>query len=91
MTEATTTIVREIVSEVEKLPDEKIVEVLDFVRFLKTRIEYHQPKRHNHRVFDEARAAKLYAEAADEDRQLAESGMSDYIASLKSEDVDAKG
>ena len=90
MTEATATIAREIAREVEKLPDEKIVEVLDFVRFLKTRIEYHQPKRHSHRLFDEADAAKLYAEAGEEDRQLAESGFSDYASSLKSEDDDAK-
>ena len=90
MTQATATVLREIASEVEKLPDEKIIEVLDFVRFLKVRVEYGQPKHYARRIFDEANVAKLYAAGAEEDHQLAESGISDYRTGLKSEDDDAK-
>ncbi len=36
---------------------------------------------------DEAQIAALYAEFADEDRQLAEEGIADYDASLRAEDV----
>ncbi|MBI4789054.1 MAG: hypothetical protein HY782_18640 [Chloroflexi bacterium] len=84
-------VLREIVTEVEKLPDDKAVEVLDFVRFLRSRPEQIYSNRSSKRVFDEAKATELYAEAANEDRQLAESGISDYASSLNSEDADAKG
>ena len=84
------TIVREIVTELEKLPEDQVNEVLDFVRFLRSRTAYRVQKRREHRIFDEAKAAELYAEAEEEDRKLAESGMTDYTSSLKTEDADAK-
>ncbi len=91
MTDQSTTLVREIVTELEKLSDEKIVEVLDFVRFLRLRSEYKRIKRSSYRIFDETKAARLYAESAEEDRELAETGISDYASSLNAEDADAKG
>ena len=84
-------VVREIVTEIEKLSEDKAIEVLDFVRFLRSRPEHAYVKRSSKRVFDEAKAAQLYAETADEDRRLAESGISDYASSLHTEDTDAKG
>lgn len=83
-------VVQTIVSELAGLPDEKIVEVLDFVRFL--RVRYHiRGKRYAPRTVNEEEWARLYAESAEEDAQLAEAGIADYAASLKQEDADAKG
>ncbi|OQY84993.1 MAG: hypothetical protein B6D41_14865 [Chloroflexi bacterium UTCFX4] len=83
-------IVRTIVAELEDLPDEKIVEVLDFVRFLRVRYGING-KRYAPRVLDKERLAQLYAESADEDVQLAETGMTDYAEGLKREDFNAEG
>jgi len=91
MTEQNATIVREIVTEIEKLPDDKIVEVMDFVRFLRTQSDSDRTKRHSPRALNETRLAQLYAESSEEDQQLAETGVSDFAASLTGEDSSAKG
>ncbi len=91
MTEQRTAVVHEIVTELERLPDEKIVEVLDFVRFLREQFESGRPKHYAPRILNEAKWAELYADSAEEDQGLAETGLSDYAASLKTEDSDAKG
>lgn len=83
-------IVRTIVAELEDLPDEKIVEVLDFVRFLRVRYGING-KRYAPRVLNKERLAQLYAESADEDVQLAETGITDYAEGLKREDSNAEG
>ena len=75
-------IVQTIVAELGELPDEKIVEVLDFVRFLRVRYGVNG-KRHAPRVLNEERWAQLYAESAEEEMQLAEAGMGDYAEGLK--------
>ena len=90
MTEQSTTTVREIVTELENLPDEKIIEVLDFVRFLRWQIEPARAKRYAPRALNEEQLTQLYAESAEDDQQLAEMGMSDYAVSLKTEDADEK-
>ena len=84
-------VMNEIVTEIEKLPDVQVTEVLDFVRFLRTRSGSTHPRQYSRRIFDEAKAATLYSEATAEDRQLAEAGLPDYVAALKNEDADAKG
>ncbi len=91
MTNQMEIVVRAIVSELEHLPDEKIVEVLDFARFLRTNLPYPHSKYPAQQVLDETRAAQLYAEAASDDLELAESGLRDYSAALEDEDADAKG
>ena len=83
-------VVQTIVSELAELPDEKIVEVLDFVRFLRVRYGI-QAKRHAPRTWSEERLAQLYAESAEEDFELAEAGIEEYAAGLEREDDDAKG
>ncbi len=89
MTEHTAIVVRQIVSELENLPDEKIIEVLNFVKRLKSGSPY-QTKRYHPRVLNESQLAKQYGESAEEDKQLAEMGTSDFADSLKAEDGNAK-
>jgi hypothetical protein len=79
-------IVQSIVTELAELPDEKVIEVLDFVRFLRVRYSTNA-KRYAPREIDEERWAQLYAESAEEDIQLAEEGMGEYESSLKREDA----
>jgi hypothetical protein len=89
MTTETNVIVQAIVSELAELPDEKIVEVLDFVRFL--RVRYHvNAKRYAPRLLNEEHWAQLYAESAEEDSELSEAGIADYDAMLKREDADGE-
>jgi len=57
---------------------EEVAEYLAFLKF-KSRL-YPQP------VFDANEVAALYAEAAEEDRYLAEAGMAEYNANLLKED-----
>lgn len=83
-------VVEIIVSELAELPDEKIVEVLDFVRFLRVRYGA-TAKRYAPRVVNEERWAQLYDESAEEDIELAEAGLTDYAVSLKHEDESAEG
>lgn len=83
-------VVQAIVSELAELPDEKVVEVLDFVRFLRVRYSTNA-KRYAPRVVNEEQWAKLYAESAGEDALLAEAGLNDYAAGLKREDLYGKG
>lgn len=82
--------VQTIVAELAELPDEKIVEVLDFVRFLRVRYGM-SAKRYAPRDLKEERLAELYAESADEDMQLAEAGIQEYADGLKREDANAEG
>src|SRR5689334_18322838 len=83
-------VVQTILSELEELPDEKLAEVLDFVRFLRVRYQINA-KRYAPRVVNEQRWAELYAESAQEDSELAEAGIKEYDTMLKSEDTNAKG
>ena len=71
----------QIVEEINMLSEAELKEVADYLAFLKFRA------RHNSSLMlDEAQLASLYAEFADEDRNLAEEGMTDYLEGLMEED-----
>lgn len=64
--------------EVETLGDSELQAVADYVLFLKFRTR---------RSLDEVRLASLYGEFEQEDRELAESGVCDYVHGLAREDA----
>ena len=71
----------EILEEIETLSEAEIKEVAEYLAFLKYRSQ-------NKRVtVNEAQLAALYAEFAEEDRNLAEEGMSTYGDGLMKEDA----
>ncbi|MUL36151.1 hypothetical protein [Gloeocapsopsis dulcis] len=68
--------------DIDRLTNEQLQQVADFIAFLKF-----QNKRHRHRaILDTTQLATLATEFAEEDRALAELGMSDYTAMLEQED-----
>lgn len=67
--------------EINALSEDEIKQVADYLAFLKFR-----SRRRNAVETDETQLAALYAEFADEDRSLAEEGMSDFARSLAAED-----
>ena len=72
----------QVVQELGSLSESELKQVADYVAFLKF-----QARIKSMADLDEARLANLYAEFADEDRELAEEGMSDYIEGLLKEDT----
>jgi hypothetical protein len=66
--------------EIDQLTNEQLVEVADFIDFLKFR------KRRNSASLDVNELAKLATEFASEDRELAEVGMGDYVNLLNQAD-----
>lgn len=71
----------QVLEEIETLSEAEIKELAEYLAFLKHRA---QSRLH---VVDESRLAALYAEFAEEDRNLAEEGMSDYAEGLMKEDA----
>jgi hypothetical protein len=71
----------EVLEEIKTLSEAEIEEVAEYVAFLKYR------SRRKPSVVDESHLAALYAEFADEDRNLAEEGMADYAEGLAKEDA----
>ena len=71
----------QVTQEIEGLSDADLGAVADFLAFLKFRARIHSPM-----VVDEAQLETLYAEFAEEDRELAEEGIADYAAALAEED-----
>ena len=71
-----------IVQELDQLSDAEIAQVAEFLSFLRFRSRLKTMPRH-----DEAQLAALYAEFANEDRELAEEGMVDYADGLWKEDA----
>jgi hypothetical protein len=67
--------------ELEKLDTEQLKQVFEFIAFLKFRA-----KLVTNIAVDETNLAGLYSEFAEEDRQLAELGISEYAELLKKED-----
>jgi outer membrane protein assembly factor BamD (BamD/ComL family) len=59
----------------------ELEQVAEYMAFLKFRARHRTTP-----LLDEAQLAALYAEFADEDRELAEEGMSDYVKGLLRED-----
>lgn len=67
--------------DLDQLDHDQLQQVADFIAFLKFRSQ------HRRRVIlDPTQLAALFTEFADEDRALAETGMSDYTAILQKED-----
>jgi hypothetical protein len=71
----------QVLEEIETLSEAELKEVADYLAFLKQRSQ-NIPS-----AVDESRLATLYAEFAEEDRNLAEEGMSDYAEDLMKEDA----
>ncbi len=72
----------QVLSTLEVLDESEIEQVAHFVSFLKFRRRV-QPFATN---LDDRQLAPLYAEAAEEDRALAEAGLADCQAALRKED-----
>ena len=73
--------IEQVVQEINELDETEIEQIADYIAFLKFR------NRHKIlSVVEESKLASLYAEFADEDRELAEIGMSDFFEELKKED-----
>jgi hypothetical protein len=66
--------------ELDRLNDEQLKQIADFIAFIKFQSKLSQPKP------DLNQFAHLYQEFADEDRELTEMGMSEYTKSLEHED-----
>lgn len=75
--------IRELVQELESLDTRELNDVAAYVSFLKFRryFLYRQP------ALDMEQIAQVYAEFADEDRQLAEEDMNGYLKLLQDEDT----
>ena len=71
----------QVLEEIQTLSEAEIKEVAEYLAFLKYRSQ-NRP-----RVIDESQLAALYAEFAEEDRNLAEEGMADYAEGLMKEDA----
>jgi len=67
--------------DLDQVTNEQLQQVADFIAFLKFR-----DKRHHHRVVIDPTQLATLATFAEEDRVLAELGMSDYTAMLEQED-----
>ncbi|MCL1469161.1 hypothetical protein [Argonema antarcticum] len=66
--------------EIDRFNDDQLKQVAEFIEFIKFR------SRFNQKVVDLDQFASLYQEFAQEDRELAEVGIADYIEQLQKED-----
>ena len=71
-----------VVTGLAELNDTQLQTVAEFLEFLKFREHYKSESQ-----FDDVEIKALYAEFADEDRELAEVGLSEYAANLMREDA----
>jgi len=71
----------QVAHDLSVLNEKDLEQVAEYVSFLKFRA---RRKKIN---IDETKLAELYAEYADEERELAESGFEDYAKSLSEEDT----
>jgi hypothetical protein len=67
--------------DLDGLTPKQLQQVADFVAFLKFRSQ-----RHHQVIPDRNQLAALFAEFAEDDRDLAEAGMGDYAVMLQQED-----
>ena len=67
--------------ELDYFNDEQLKQIADFIAVIKFQSKLSQP------TPDLSQFANLYQEFADEDRELAEIGLSEYAESLNSEDA----
>ncbi len=75
--------------DLDLLTQNQLQQVADFVAFLKFRDRSQNrlsQRPHSQVTLDPTLMANLFAEFADEDRALANAGMSDYTAMLQQED-----
>jgi len=72
----------QVVQQLDSLTEAEIKKVAEYMAFLRF-----QTRTRPMPVFDEDHLAALYAEFADEDRELAEEGMADYAKGLVKEDI----
>ncbi len=72
----------QVVTTLAELSDTQLQTVAEFLEFLKFR-----ERRKSVTEIDETEIAALYAEFADEDRELAETNLNEYAAGLKREDT----
>lgn len=72
---------KEVLEELETLSNAELKEVTEYLAFIKFR------SRRKPHVIDELQLATLYAEFTEEDRDLAEEGMTDYARGLMAEDA----
>lgn len=66
--------------ELDRLNDQQLKQIADFIAFIKFQSKLSQPNP------DLNQFAHLYQEFANEDRELAEMGISEYTQSLEHED-----
>jgi len=71
----------QVLEEIKTLSEAELEEVAEYLAFLKYRS---QNRPH---VADETQLAAVYAEFAEEDRKLAEEGMTGYVEGLAKEDA----
>ena len=71
-----------VVTSLAELNDTQLQTVAEFLEFLKFR-----ERRKSETQFDDVELETLYAEFADEDRELAEAGLAEYAANLEREDA----
>ncbi|XZN89064.1 MAG: hypothetical protein ACM65M_15395 [Microcoleus sp.] len=77
------TVMRELIQqELEKFDREQLQQVFEFISFLKFRARLVTIP-----AIDETNLAELYSEFAEEDRELAELGISEYAELLKHENL----
>ncbi len=75
-----TTITKEsLKQELDYFNDEQLKQVADFIAFIKFQTKFTRQKT------DVSQFANLYQELAQEDRELAEAGISEYVELLNSE------
>ena len=72
----------ELVQTVHSLSQAELEQLAQCLAFIR-----HQSRIRTIPSFDESQLAALYAESAEEDRELAEEGISDYAVALAQEDA----
>jgi hypothetical protein len=82
LTTKMTVMIELIQQELEKFDREQLQQVFEFIAFLKFRARLVTIP-----AIDETNLAALYSEFAEEDRELAELGISEYAELLKHEDL----
>ena len=71
----------EIKRDIDRFNDQQLKQIADFIAFIKFQTKFSQ------KTTDISQFANLYQEFAEEDRQLAETGISEYASLLNSEDT----
>jgi hypothetical protein len=71
--------------ELDYFNDEQLKQVADFIEFIKFQTKFTRQQT------DVSQFANLYQEFAQEDRELAETGISEYAELLNSEDKNESG